>query len=349
MTLKQIENLLLQTGGVRLAGRVYRYFWCKRTDNPQVFVLFAEEGVGIPRYSTSEVYEWCIPSRPNRDLSIASFFKRMKLLFSKTTEGGVLPQNCASIVNDIVSEKENTMTDGCGLISRDALDFVWQSYTHAKSSASCEIRCPYSSFQGRLGPCKGEWVLDPTLEGMTILIRQSQQKFVLPMRSLQSTEVAFEEADFNNAYDTFEINSWDSEPKKGHLNIRAVQLLAKKGDNNIFDTLKGCVDQGMKDLLDLDPSGENNEEKIRDFLRIRNSSIVEQEKDGEGYRTSLLSQMADNQINADEPFCFPPLSRHIILCKTAMIFGYCPITHRCSKRTKPLSRLNPFRSLRLSS
>eukprot|EP00957_Ditylum_brightwellii_P157375 11977919-Ditylum_brightwellii.AAC.1 len=78
------------------------------------------------------------------------------------------------------------MTDGCGLISRDGIDFVWCSYKkyiqareseyvqwNEKSGGDCQESsddesleddvCPYTSFQGRIGGFKGMWVLDERL------------------------------------------------------------------------------------------------------------------------------------------------------------------------------------------
>jgi RNA dependent RNA polymerase len=122
----------------------------------------------------------------------------------------ILPDNSIELIADILDGNGGPMTDGCGLMSRDALNEVWKHYSGASTL------CPYSSFQGRIGGFKGMWVLDDSLDGMQIQCRTSQLKFNLPMKSLITTS---EYGPLLNdpLYDTVELNSWDEKPEKGFL------------------------------------------------------------------------------------------------------------------------------------
>ena len=194
-----------------LCGRRYAFLWCKAQKSPQCYVLFAENGFGIDvEMSVDQVRDWCIPKAMNPALTVAKELKRMKLSFSKTTPTVVLPDNSIELIADIVDANGGPMTDGCGLMSRDALNEIWKHYSGASTL------CPYSSFQGRIGGFKGMWVLDDSLEGMQIQCRTSQLKFSLPMKSLITTS---ECGPLQNdpLYDTVELNSWDEKPEKGFL------------------------------------------------------------------------------------------------------------------------------------
>ena len=113
------------------------------------------------------------------------------------------------------------MTDGCGLMSRNALNEIWKHYSNESTL------CPHSSFQGRIGGFKGMWVLDDSLEGIQIKCRTSQLKFNVPMKSLTNASAstfrsAYDHLQSDPMYDTVEVNSWDEKAEKGFL----VSLLA---------------------------------------------------------------------------------------------------------------------------
>jgi hypothetical protein len=164
---------------IEICGRTYGYLWCKAQKSPQCYVLFAEKGFGIDiELSVEQVLDWCIPQSLNPELTVAKELKRMKLSFSKTTPTMVLPDNCIEVIADILDGNGGPMTDGCGLISRDALNEIW------KRCSDGSEWCPHSSFQGRIGGFKGMWVLDDSLEGISIKCRASQLKFNLPMKSV---------------------------------------------------------------------------------------------------------------------------------------------------------------------
>lgn len=192
------------TQKVKLCGRSYGYLWCKAQKSPQCFILFAEKGLGITKEITVEyVREWCIPISYNAGLTLAKELKRIKLAFSKTTQSYTLPANSLEIIPDIISKTGTKMTDGCGLISQDCLNYIWVAYCLATGKTGDSL-CPFSSFQGRIGGYKGVWVLDDSLSNVKILCRTSQLKFHLPMES-------------DDMYSTVDINSWDEKAEKGFL------------------------------------------------------------------------------------------------------------------------------------
>mmetsp|Transcript_9301 Transcript_9301/g.13817 ORF Transcript_9301/g.13817 Transcript_9301/m.13817 type:complete len:977 (+) Transcript_9301:369-3299(+) len=204
-----------------VCGRRYGFLWCKATKSPQCYVFFAEVGIGIEKdeeITSDKVREWCAPPKFNCDLSIGKEQKRIKLSFSKTTPSGTLPKNCLEVVPDIRCSKDLVMTDGCGLISQDGLDFVWRScmkYIQSREAEYAEKQntkvpsqcdktlcdndidgdgdgceensdnglsennsCPYTSFQGRIGGFKGMWVLDERLGDGIKLVCRDSQEKV---------------------------------------------------------------------------------------------------------------------------------------------------------------------------
>jgi len=190
-----------------VCGRHYTYLWAKATKTPQTFILFAERGMGIGKadeIKVDEVRQWCLPLALNIDppLTIGKELKRFKLNFSKTTASNIIPPNSLRVVDDIEDNFGNIRTDGCGLLSRDALDHIWSGYKATKTAqdqsfqainngnrnednttntyefsltdvgmeseiedeeCSEETACEFTSVQGRIGGFKGMWVLDENL------------------------------------------------------------------------------------------------------------------------------------------------------------------------------------------
>lgn len=297
--------------GLFLFGRSWRFLWCKTTHSPQCYIFFAEIGIGIVRekeISVEDVRNWCIPSELNRELSIAKEFKRLKLSFSKTTASGILPHCCIDIIDDIVningSDKSSAnMTDGCGLISKDGIDFVWRAYHGNFTESDAELKgiaynCPCSSFQGRIGGFKGMWVLDTSLgcsgEGIKLHCRRSQLKFNSPMRSL--TKESWEQLGLllnmsviDDSYDTVDVNSWDVTPERGRLSIRAIQLLEERGA--AYDILEQCAKVGTKDLENF--AADKTALPMLVFQRYRHTVG--------GHNENLLFKMQAASVNPNEP------------------------------------------------
>ena len=300
-----------------LCGRTYAYLWCKAQKSPQCFVLFAERGFGITKeISAEEVLDWCIPRDLNPGLTIGKELKRMKLSFSKTNAAFVLPENSVELIEDILGESGIVMTDGAGLISRDALNEVWKCQITGGESPLC----PFSSFQGRIGGFKGMWVLDDSLSGIRIQCRRSQLKFNVPMKSLVFTS---NDTDMNedSMYDTVEVNSWDEKAEKGFLvsvscqqshwirganlltntqSVRLVQILERRGVSLEF--FKRCADKGLGWLDELDCTKPSSQASFYDEIRNRHSNIVAMNEKDVQANYDILFHMASAKLDPSEPY-----------------------------------------------
>jgi hypothetical protein len=300
-----------------VCGRKYSYFWSKATKSPQCFVFFAESGVGIEEeeeYSAADVREWCIPKGLNSELTLAKELKRIKLSFSKTTPSGILPHNSVELKMDIVSDSGAEMTDGGGILSREALDFIWRNYEeyHIKKrkalishGTSDEVdidlqveidECVYTSLQGRIGGMKGVWVLDPILEGFTIICRDSQHKYKLPMKCLTGLEsTSCNDVPWDEAYDTVDVCCWHKAPETAFLNCRLIQILEHRGaDVSYFDK---CADDGMSWLRDI----ANNERELLKHLDRRHTAVGARLGTNDYEDDKLLYRMARVNVNRNEP------------------------------------------------
>jgi RNA dependent RNA polymerase len=140
-----VQTFLLNP--VIVGGRHFRFFWCKMTERPQVFVLFAEYGCGIAtedECTIEKAQSKCIPLECNPTLTMGQMMKRMKLSFSSTTVGCKLPPGSVELLPE-----DDQNIDGAGLISRKAMDAVWSGYKQNVGNQHFSSQCP-SSFQGRL-------------------------------------------------------------------------------------------------------------------------------------------------------------------------------------------------------
>jgi hypothetical protein len=281
---------------VSLAGRELKLLWCKQTKNPQCYVLFAESGKGIGKndeLKVDNVWRWAIPPESNEGLTTEKAWKRMKLLFSKTTSAGVLPSGSIKIVDDIEEDGINR-TDGCGLASAEAFDFMWRHYLRSIDPEQDEDTCcPWSSVQVRIGGIKGLLVLDESLDGLEIMCRESMKKFNLPMRSLECQDFS---DGFDEAYDTVCVCNWaNKKPENAHLNIRVIQqleaLAEREGNRDtLLELLFKCVDNGIGEVVKLPELWSN--------LRTRQAGM-KQERGGD--ERSTLFHMENAGVAQDEP------------------------------------------------
>lgn len=248
----------------------------------------------------------------------------MKHSFSKTTPSGKLRLHCFERIPDIVNSDEmgrkgNVMTDGCGLISEEALEYVWKSWrdsctSQSKADNSVEDEskpCPFTSFQARIGSMKGVFVLDPSLDGFCLQFRDSQHKFKSPMQSLKDSPFD-QQSKFDDAFDTVEICSWDKYPAKGYLSVRLIQVRKNTGQCSItvrsvthslfpqllenrgvqVETFLKFVDDGLKWLGDL----RTDHKTLNHYFEKRHSAT------GEGYVAELLLfRMMGAEFSRDEP------------------------------------------------
>jgi len=299
--------------GFNIFGRYWRFLWCKTTKSPQCYIFFAEKGVGISQdkaITVEKVRNWCIPIELNKGLTIAKEFKRLKLSFSKTTPSGILPHRCVEIIDDIVNLKgsktdSSIMTDGCGLISRDGIDYIWRAFhgiinESDAQSKEIEYHCPCASFQGRIGGFKGMWVYDSILgsmdQGIILHCRRSQLKYNLPMRCLtnkawEQLGLKLDESIVDDCYDTVDVNSWDDTPEKGRLSIRAIQLLEERGA--CYDIVEQCAKDGTKELEEF--TIDKSALPMQIFRRHANMVA------GDVIGDDLLFEMQAASVNPNEP------------------------------------------------
>lgn len=146
-------------------------------------------------------------------MTIQKLTKRMKLLFSTTVPTAVFASEAIKILPDFEVGGFDEI-DGCGLISKRALNMVWREYQEKNfvPKEKQTMECRYSGFQGRLGGFKGTWVLDPSLEGIQVQCRKSQEKFktneaFLEKQISQRTDDAFESC--RDTSSIMEVCSWD--------------------------------------------------------------------------------------------------------------------------------------------
>ena len=244
-----------------LFHRTYKYFWCKKDKDPQQFILFAEEGPGLASIKVERFLDWVFPRELNENLTIAKKLKRMKLLFSKTTPTTPLPDGSVSILPDFqLIQPKFTEIDGCGLISRRALDMTWQRYQENVYKKIDSLACPYTGFQGRLGGIKGTWILDPALgPDAVIQCRSSQQKFNVPQTCLARSGIEnntqrMYSSKFWHDNNIVEVNSWDVAPVAATLNRRVIQQLEHLGVSwEFFETR--CLEPALRDIELLAGSG----------------------------------------------------------------------------------------------
>lgn len=261
----QVRGQLLERPFV-FCGRRYKFLWCKHTKTPQEYVMFAEKGVGIKsRIRVEQVRDWCIPMALNGSLTLASEIKRIKLSFSRTTPTVCLPEHSMLVEQDI-RVKSNLMTDGCGRVSRDALELIHKSFLE-KTGQEWEGVTP-TSFQARIGGFKGMWVLDESLgDGIKVVSRESQEKFKTYMKCLGGDRrMDFEDKFYDALYDTVGVCSWDIGAHKGYLNTTLIQILEARGVPTEF--FLDCASK-IDFLKDLD-----DESKFYSHLRKRHCHIV---------------------------------------------------------------------------
>jgi len=249
---------------MELAGRKYGLLYSNPSCKTVVFRLFAEGGIGIrecDEITAPDVAARCIPSALNPGLSLTKYMKRMKLSFTSTVPSLIIKRGMLEVIPDIKAEDDGEddgygrsshnhesliMTDGCGLISREALDEVYSRYTYnfvqrcillGKSNAirhSAASSCPFSSFQGRIGGIKGMFVVDDSLNGVKIQCRHSQLKYDVPMTKKFAIP-PYESDDDDALYNTVEIKEWDiPPPHHAYLSQNTIQLLEERGVQKEF-------------------------------------------------------------------------------------------------------------------
>jgi hypothetical protein len=246
-------------------------------------------------------------------MTVGKFMKRLKLSFSKITSAGALPEGSVELLPDFGDTGDVQEIDGCGLISKEGLYFVWREYcqnrkqhtssSHQETDDADEV-CPYTGFQGRLGGFKGTWQLDESLgEGIGLQCRSSQYKYRLPQKCLLSSLEDGDCCDFGSydpEYDTIEVCSWDAEPQPGRLNTRLIQILETGGVPN--EHFLKCGDDATKQLSVLS----ENPDLLLNHLKERQASMTYRQDEGavgkaENTDSSFVFRMGLAKVDPNDP------------------------------------------------
>jgi hypothetical protein len=291
-------------------GRHWSLFWCKMGKSPQSYILFAESGMGISsedERSVAQLWEWCIPQALNPDITVGKFMKRLKLSFSKVTPAGVLPEGSVELLPDFGVVGEVQEIDGCGLISKEGLYFVWREYCQRHTPSSNEETtdadevCPNTGFQGRLGGFKGTWQLDESLgEGIRLQCRSSQSKYRLPQKCLPSSLEGGDFASYDPEYDTIEVCSWDKKPQSSTLNTRVIQMLEAGGVPD--EHLLKCADYATRHLSALS----DNPDLLIKLLKKRQTGMTYRQDEGavekaENSDSAFVFRMGVEKVDHNDP------------------------------------------------
>lgn len=213
-----------------ICGRKYRLLWIDKYSSPQIFVFFAEEGMGISQPTEiDEVRRWCMPKSLNQPITLSVEDDYLGLNFKKSTYCGRLSLEKVEFIKDIMSSSNDCeMTYGYGLISRALLESIWICYKKGlteneneeiDASILCgnETKCPHSSFQGHIGGMIGTWILDPKLKnGLILQCRPSQIKY----------DTGSETSSCLLDVDVF---SWSESSGMAYFNSRMIQILEYRG------------------------------------------------------------------------------------------------------------------------
>ncbi|EWC47499.1 hypothetical protein DRE_00467 [Drechslerella stenobrocha 248] len=181
---KIIDEMVIGQG-FRMLGREWRTIYfrdpkSKRSRKGQkvqtgekrkTLILFAESGVGIDTVDRREAIEWLIPVSSNLDMTECKFWARMSLAFTPTAQTLVFEPGQIEYIDDIKAG-ENSLTDGCGLVSHAVLREV---------SRHMGLEYLPTAIQARIGPAKGLFIADafapPDSDDIWIKIRSDQTKF----------------------------------------------------------------------------------------------------------------------------------------------------------------------------
>ena len=153
------------TSGIRIAGRHFQYLRCKPREkhNEEWVVVFYAGDI-------EKLKSWHMPA--------GTPIKRLKLGFTPTVPTiklTTLPEPA----EDIISEDDHLMTDGCGLVSPQLMQKLHQKYLEHPSSPEHRQGYVPAAAQIRIGPYKGMLLTSRLLKGDEIHLRKSQCKYNL--------------------------------------------------------------------------------------------------------------------------------------------------------------------------
>ncbi|KAF3921008.1 hypothetical protein ABW20_dc0108908 [Dactylellina cionopaga] len=221
---KEIINGFLIDSGFEVLGRHWRLMYYrsstknandkriklrKKDKESIILIMFAESGDGIAPVQTSEAIEWFIPLNDNLRMTQCKFWSRISLGFS-TTNPTVVFESHQIIPLDDIKAGDNSLTDGCGLVSPAVLRRVKEILG---------LNYVPSAVQARIGAAKGLWIADPSVEAdseeIWIKIRGDQKKF----NGITSDE----------AHLTLDICDVSRELRPTALNLQFIVILLQNG------------------------------------------------------------------------------------------------------------------------
>ncbi|KAJ3057476.1 hypothetical protein HK097_006404, partial [Rhizophlyctis rosea] len=229
-TMKELKET---TRRVKLGERVFEFLYSKKYLRSR---YFATEGDGLEKISVVNWLQWHLPAELNREMSWAKFVARLDLAFSKTDASIDIWKHEA--IEDVYdAQRENCMTDGCGLISRAA---------RLEVCRKLNLRKPWPcAFQGRIGSAKGVWLEDPASvdsDELYIRSRSSQIKYALPQSHGDKS-----------CHYTLEVNK-PAQAMEGQLNSQFITILEHGGvGSQVFiDLYKETVQKLWDDVFSED-------------------------------------------------------------------------------------------------
>ncbi|KAG9102986.1 hypothetical protein FRC06_000562, partial [Ceratobasidium sp. 370] len=158
-------------------------------------------------YSADFVFEGSIVTPESIRTSLGNFSKvihyparygaRMSQAFSSTDPSITIPQSAIKPIPDIKTSKGDLeFSDGCGTISRQLAEEVWQgmieNMPHTRRRQRHRAEPTPCAFQIRIGGSKGMVRLDPKLKGRKLCLRPSMTKFDAPGEFALEIARAFE-------------------------------------------------------------------------------------------------------------------------------------------------------------
>ena len=224
-------NDWLVSGQLSVAGRMWKPFWVEPNDNKEdrfsKVHLFAVSGTGLDLnnepyslkpISMAQFIDWHTPVAHNLNSSDLKLFARYKLGLSKTIPTVVLERTEIFQVDDKRgTDKVHVMDDGAALMSRGLADAI---------AAMLDLEVTPSALQGRIGGCKGLWMVDweeehrhDTDSGYWIEVSEAQLKVKPHPASRDACDVLR----------TFEVTKVSHSTPPAALNAQLITVLSDRG------------------------------------------------------------------------------------------------------------------------
>lgn len=270
---KAIINFLMQEPGIELLGRIWRCFFIrdprererKRKPNsslgPFQAILFAVSGEGIQEpFGVEDLLNWHIPLvAENLESKVPKLWSRISLGLTKTIESVYFTtdQICPDSnkprkhgqAYDPDPEWRNfggggdPMNDGCSIASPAVFRMIQECQGQEEAP---------SAVQGRLGPSKGLWVVDPiALKEVEQGLRDPDEMWIR-VNETQTKYLAHQTLELDPAWTTLELVSWSRPPKSAEVNIQLMAILDHHGVpfEPLRDLVGAHLDSAFQDLFD---------------------------------------------------------------------------------------------------